>query len=173
MIALVCTPELGVSAIAFYLAAYAFMTVGAFAVAAAVGRGDASSESGYELRDWGGLGWRRPGLGVAMSVFVLSLAGIPPTAGFLAKYVVFQAAIESGHILLAVVGAINAVIGAYYYLRILVTMWMPERESDHQPFPVSASVAIVLILAVVGVFYLGLAPDMLLEMTRALSAMLV
>ena len=174
LIALVCKPELGVSAITFYLAAYAFMTVGAFAVAAAVGRGDSRGESGYDLSSWAGLARRSPGLAVAMSVFLFSLAGIPPTAGFLGKYVIFQAAVESKLYLLAVVGVLNAVIGAYYYLRVIVSMWMREpEEMAEAPSPVSPSMAVVMILAVVGVLYLGLAPNLVLEMTRGLAAMLV
>jgi NADH-quinone oxidoreductase subunit N len=173
LIALVCRPERAVSAIVFYLAAYAFMTVGAFVVAAAVGRGDSVSESGYELWDWQSLGWRRPGLGVAMTIFLFSLAGIPPTAGFLGKYVIFQAAVDSGRWLLAIVGVINAVIGAYYYLRVIVHMWMKEPETDELPLPVTVSTAIVLIVAVVGVFYLGLAPGALLEAAQGLYALLI
>src|SRR6185369_12906647 len=129
MIALVCVPEVGVRAVLVYLLAYAFMTVGAFAVAAAVGRGDAHGEAGYDLRAWAGLGWRRPWLALAMTVFLFSLAGIPPTAGFLGKYVIFTAAVQSGRIGLAVIGVINAVIGAYYYLSVLVAMWMREGEA--------------------------------------------
>jgi len=173
MIALTCKPELAVSAIAFYLAAYAFMTVGAFVVAAAVGRGDSTSETGYDLWDWNGLGWRRPGLGVAMTIFLFSLAGIPPTAGFLGKYVIFYAAVDSGRWLLAFVGIINAVIGAYYYLRVIVNMWMREPETDDLPLPVTISTAIVLIVAVVGVFYLGLAPGALLDAAQGLYALLI
>ena len=173
LIALVCDPARGVGAIVFYLSAYAFMTVGAFAVAAAAGRGDAGSERGYELWDWAGLGWRRPGLGLAMTIFLFSLAGIPPTAGFLGKYVIFQAAVDSGRWLLAVVGAINAVIGAYYYLRVIVHLWMKDPETDEAPLPVSPSVAFVLILAVVGVFYLGLAPNALLRAAEGLYAILI
>jgi NADH-quinone oxidoreductase subunit N len=173
LIALTCRPERAVSAIIFYLTAYAFMTVGAFVVAAAVGRGDSTSESGYELWDWQGLGWRRPGLGVAMTIFLFSLAGIPPTAGFLGKYVIFQAAVDSGRWLLAFVGVINAVIGAYYYLRVIVHMWMKEPETDEPPLPVTISTAIVLIVAAVGVFYLGLAPGVLLDAAQGLYALLI
>jgi NADH-quinone oxidoreductase subunit N len=172
LIAVVSRPDLGVSAVVFYLLAYAFMTVGAFVVAAAVGRGDAKSESGYDLASWQGLGWRRPGLGVAMTIFLFSLAGIPPTAGFLGKYVIFLAAVDSKLYLLAAVGAVNAVIGAYYYLRIIVAIWMREPETEELPLPVSPATAFVLIVAVAGVFYLGLAPGRVLAVTRTLYALL-
>jgi NADH-quinone oxidoreductase subunit N len=173
LIALVCRPDRGVGAIVFYLVSYAFMTVGAFVVVAAVGRGDDKSESGNDLTSWQGLGWRRTGLGVAMTIFMFSLAGIPPTAGFLGKYVIFQAAMDSELYLLAVVGVINAVIGAYYYLRVIVTMWMREPETDALPLPVSPATAFVLIVAVVGVFYLGLAPGRILDAVQGLYAILL
>ncbi len=172
LIAVVCRPEMGVGAILFYLTAYALVTVGVFCALAAVGRGDADAERGYELEDWAGMGWQRPALGLAMALFLVSLAGIPPTGGFLGKYVVFQAAIASKQYLLAVVGVLNAAIAAYYYLRVIVTMYMSEKEAD-EPLPVSPGMATVMILAVVGVLYLGLAPGRLLAIIQALSGPLI
>jgi NADH-quinone oxidoreductase subunit N len=173
LIAVVCRPDDGVRAILFYLASYAFMTVGAFAVLAAVGRGDSESERGYTLREWAGLGWRRPVLGLAMMFFLLSLAGIPPTGGFLGKYVIFQAAVRSDQWLLAVVGVLNAAVAAYYYLRVLVYMYMREPETEELPLPVSLGMASVMILAVVGVLYLGLAPGRVLELAQGLATALI
>ena len=174
LIALVCIDpdgnSLGAGPILFYLTIYGFMTIGAFAVAAAVGRGDTRGEDGYDLYSWAGLGWRRPVLGLAMAVFLLSLAGIPPTGGFFGKYAIFQAAIRSGHVTLAVVGMLNAVVAAYYYLRVLVAMYMREPEDDvPMPLPVAPSVAIVLVIAVVGVLFLGLDPGGLLDLANDLG----
>jgi NADH-quinone oxidoreductase subunit N len=170
LIAVVCQPEDGVGAIVFYLAAYAFMTIGAFAVAAAVGRGDANEEVGYDLDSWAGLGWRRPALALAMSVFLFSMAGIPPTGGFFGKYVIFQAAVRDGQWLLAVVGCINAVIGAYYYLKVVVAMWMKDTASSEEgfPLPVPPAMAAVMAVAVIGVLYLGIAPGRMLDLARGL-----
>ena len=174
MIALVCVPEVGVRAVLFYLLSYAFMTVGAFAVAAAVGRGDASGEAGYDLRSWAGLGWRRPWLALAMTVFLLSLAGIPPTSGFLGKYVIFTAAVQSGRIGLAVIGVVNAVIGAYYYLNVLVAMWMREEDVPASgTTPVSVSAAAVVALSVLATLGLGVAPEIFLEAAKGLAAALL
>jgi NADH-quinone oxidoreductase subunit N len=174
MIALVCVPEVGVRAVLIYLLAYAFMTVGAFAVAAAVGRGDAAGESGYDLRSWAGLGWRRPWLALAMTVFLFSLAGIPPTAGFLGKYVIFTAAVQSGRIGLAVIGVVNAVIGAYYYLNVLVAMWMREGEAtDPAGTPISVSAAAVVALSVLATLSLGVAPGIFLDAAKGLAAALL
>lgn len=172
MIAVVCRPQDGVSAILFYLTSYSLMTFGAFMVAAAVGRGDATTESGYDLASWAGLGWRRPVLGSAMTLFLFSLAGIPPTAGFLGKYVIFRAAITSHEYLLAVVGGLNAVVAAYYYLRVVVAMWMREPAEQETALPVPFSLGAVLAVAVVGTLYLGLAPGSLLELIRGLTSVL-
>jgi NADH-quinone oxidoreductase subunit N len=173
LIALVCRPDSGVQAIMFYLTSYAFMTVGAFAVLAAVGRGNADSERGYTLNEWSGLGWKRPALGLAMLFFLLSLAGIPPTGGFLGKYVIFQAAMESKQYLLAVVGVLNAAIAAYYYLRVLVKMYFSEPESDELPLPVSFGMAVVMAIAVAGVLYLGLMPGRVLDLMQGLANSLI
>jgi NADH-quinone oxidoreductase subunit N len=173
LIAVVCRPDKGVGAILFYLATYAFMTLGAFFVAASLGRGDAKGEQGYDLWSWSGIGWRQPALATAMTVFMFSLAGIPPTGGFIGKYVIFQAAVDAKAWLLAVVGVLNAVVGAYYYLRVVVTLWMKEPEEELELTPVSPSMATVLVVAVVGVFYLGLAPQRVLELVRGLAATLI
>lgn len=173
LIAVVCRPGMGVKAILFYLLSYAFMTVGAFAVLAAVGKGDPEGERGYTLREWAGLGWKRPILGLTMSVFLFSLAGVPPTAGFIGKYVVFQAAVEADQWLLLIVGVVNAAIAAYYYLRVMVTMYMRDPEDDEMPLPVSAGMATVMILAVVGVLYLGIMPGRFLELVQGLATSLI
>ena len=173
LIAVVCLPEEGIRAILFYLTAYALMTVGAFAVLAAVGRGDAEVERGYNLSDWAGLGWRRPFLGLAMSFFLFSLAGLPPTGGFFGKYMVFMAAIGAKQYLLAVVGMLNATIAVYYYLRVVVTMYMREPETSESPLPVSVGTATVVLISVAGVLYLGLAPGRLLELIRSIGAALI
>jgi NADH-quinone oxidoreductase subunit N len=174
LIAVVSRPsELGVRAILFYLTAYAFMTVGAFAVLAAAGRGDVEGERGYELADWAGMGSRRPVLALALSFFMFSLAGLPPTAGFLGKYMIFEAAIRSGHHTLAVIGMLNATIAAYYYLRVIVAMYMREPEDEELPLPITPAMATVLLVSVAGVLYLGLLPGRVLELITGLASSLI
>jgi NADH-quinone oxidoreductase subunit N len=175
LIALVCLPELGVQAILFYLTTYAFMTVGAFGVAAAVGGGDASAESGYDyITSWSGLGVRRPLLAAAMTVFLLSMAGIPPTGGFLGKYLIFQAAVESKQWMLAVVGSLNAVIAAYYYLAVIMTMWFKQPDKNSAaPSPVSPALAFVLTVAAAAIAYLGVAPGRVLGLIHGLASSLI
>lgn len=171
LIGVVCG-KAGVQAVLFYLAIYGFMTVGAFAVAAAVGRGDARSERGYDLASWAGLARRQPVLASAMTVFLLSMAGLPPTGGFLGKYLIFQSAIQSGKYVLAVLGMLNAVIAAYYYLKVVIAMWMREPEEGDEVVmqPVAPGVVAVLLIATVAIFWLGLLPGGVLRMTETLSA---
>ena len=115
----------------------------------------------------------RPVLGLAMSVFLFSLAGIPPTGGFFGKYAIFQAAIASKQYLLATVGVLNAVVAAYYYLRVIVAMYMSTPETDEEPLPVTPTMAAVVIVSVVAVLYLGLAPSGLLNTARELLASVI
>jgi NADH-quinone oxidoreductase subunit N len=168
LIALVAHSTLGVEAIMFYLAAYGFMTVGVFTVVAALGRGDEQAERGYRIADLKHLGWNRPLLGLTLAFFLFSLAGIPPTAGFLGKYVIFRAAVESELWLLAVIGVLNAAVAAYYYLRVIVAMYMQEADTDQQPLPVPATMALVMVIASIAVIYLGVAPGRLLELISSL-----
>ena len=109
---------------------------------------------------------------LAMSLFLFSLAGLPPTGGFFGKYVIFQAAVSADRWLLAVVGMLNATVAVYYYLRVVVTMYMREPEIDEMPLPVTPATATVLLLSAAGVLYLGLAPGRLLDLIRSLGSVL-
>ncbi len=171
LIALASLPEPGIKAIMFYLTTYAFMTVGAFGVAAAVGGGDAAQESGYEfITSWAGLGARRPFLAALMTIFLLSLAGIPPTGGFLGKYMIFRAAVESKQWLLAVIGSLNAVIAAYYYLSVILTMWFKPADGEIEaPSPLPPALAVVLTVSALAVVYLGIAPGFVLGLLKSVT----
>lgn len=174
LIAVVCLPEFGVEAIAYYLTTYGFMTVGAFAVAAAVGYGDATAERGYDfLASWAGLGRSRPLLALAMTIFLLSLAGIPPTGGFIGKYLIFQAAVASKQWLLAIVGSVNAAIAAYYYLGVIMAMWFKEPTDEPVRESMGPTLATVLTIATAAVVYLGIAPSRLLDIAHTLAARLI
>jgi len=173
LIAVVSNSAAGVEAILFYLAAYALMTVGAFAVLVAIGRGDAENERGYTLSEWAGLGWSRPMLALAMTLFMFSMAGIPPTGGFFGKYVVFKSAIESQEYTLAIIGVLNAAVATYYYLKVIMTMYMREPEGDELPLPVPLAVGAVMLVSVVGTIYLGIAPGQLLGMSKGLASTLI
>ena len=144
-----------ISSVMFYTLVYALLTIGAFALISAVER--KGGTRGLELDDYAGLGLQRPFLGFAMTVFMFALAGVPPTAGFFAKYYVFSAAVAKGMVWLVVVGVLNSALSLYYYLRVVVVMYMRKAES-----PVAAhddlGVKIVLAFAVFAVLWLGMGP---------------
>ena len=152
----------GISAAMFYAAAYAAMNVGAFAV---VSHFASAGEKYVSLDDYAGLGRRSPILAAALSVFLLSLIGIPITGGFLAKFYVFTAALQSSLVGLTIIGVLNSGVGAYYYLRLIVVMYMrePRDEAPVPPIPFSAGLAMVLSLIVT--IYLGVLPGRLLNFT--------
>jgi NADH-quinone oxidoreductase subunit N len=146
---------LGVAAALFYLAIYALMKVGAFMMVAQLG---GSSERHLEIEDLAGLGARQPVAAACFSLFLLSLLGLPVTAGFLGKFYIFNAALASHLVWLAVLLAINTVIAAFYYLRIIVVMYMREPNQDWAPSPMPWALTLVLVAAVAGTLYLGLFP---------------
>ncbi len=144
------------TAVMFYLLVYTFMTLGAFALISALETRDDSR--GLELEDISGLGQRRPLLGFTMAVFMFSMAGIPPTAGFFAKYYVFSAAIERGFVALAVIGVLNSALSLYYYLRVIVYMYFRPSRSPSPVFD-DWGVRTVLIVSALVVIWLGLGPS--------------
>ena len=149
----------GVSAMLFYLAAYTFMTSGAFAAVAYFERVGA----GTTLAEYRGLGRKNPMAGAATAVFLFSLAGIPPTAGFFGKFYLFKTAVDHGLTLLVVAAVLNSAVSAYYYLRILVAMYMESPETE-APMPrPSIAVSAVVIFCAVLVVAMGLFPSPTLE----------
>jgi NADH-quinone oxidoreductase subunit N len=155
LVALVPATAEGAGSAIFYVFAYAFMNIGAFAVVVAlerIGEGDVAQEQ------FNGIANRWPGLALAMSIFMLSLAGIPPLAGFFGKFFVFSAAVETGWAWLAVVGVINSAISAYYYLRVVVAMYFSEgtlQTERRSWMGLNVSVA----LAAIGTVVVGLYPS--------------
>ena len=153
----------GVTAMLVYLFVYAFMQLGAFAVLALLRREDVA---GDELKDLNGLFFRQPFAAVAMLLFMLSLGGIPPTAGFMGKFWLFSAAIESGYVWLAVIGVLNSAVSLYYYIRIVVYMMLKNEPAGSEPRQ-SPALAVVLVTAVVATLVLGMYPEPLFEFAEA------
>jgi NADH-quinone oxidoreductase subunit N len=145
------------------------MTVGAFAVLSCVAEGDDPEES---YRDFAGLGFKRPFLGLAMSLFMLSLAGFPPLAGFVGKFYVFRSAILAGHLTLAIIGVLNSVLSVVYYLRVIVAMYMEEGGAEGKSFGQAPYVYIAIAVAVIGTVYLGVLPASALNWSRIAFAAL-
>lgn len=142
----------GASGVIFYLAAYSLMTLGAFAVVTLMEKNENTS---VQIDDLAGYARKRPGMALCLTVFLLSLAGIPPTVGFFGKFYVFTAAIGEGLIWLALWGVINSVISVYYYLRPIVVMYMKEGEAQEAPISMNATRTAIIISAILVVF-LGL-----------------
>jgi NADH-quinone oxidoreductase subunit N len=162
-----------VASLLFYLAVYCATVIGAFAVVGVMERraqGGEEPAEAWDLSRFAGLARRRPGLAFAMAVFLLSLAGIPPTAGFFAKLYLFKAAVGAGLYGLAVVGVLTSALGAYYYLRVVLYMYMrpPETEGEIVSSP---SITAALAVAVVLVLALGLAAEPLVRLAQSAGAM--
>ena len=151
--------ERGVAAAMVYLWVYLFMQLGAFAVVAMLRRKDVV---GDELQDLSGLYLRKPLAAVAMLIFMLSLGGIPPTAGFMGKLWLFAAAIESGLVWLAVIFVVNSVISLYYYYRVVVFMWLKDETSGPE-MAINPALATALVIAAVGSLLFGVYPQVLFD----------
>lgn len=154
----------GYASVLFYLICYTLMNVGAFAVILAMGHKSALNE---DIDDYAGLIRRKPGLALAMALFMLALAGIPLTAGFLAKLYVFSAAVVEGYAWLAAIALVNAVISAYYYLRVAGRMFFGEARADAAPVHVSGPLGVALALTALATVVLGVYPAPLLEVIQA------
>jgi NADH-quinone oxidoreductase subunit N len=154
----------GVTATLVYLFVYSFMQLGAFMVIVMMRRENAI---GDELKDLSGLYQRRPAAAFAMLLFMLSLGGIPPTAGFMGKFWLFGAAIESGHLWLAVVGVLNSAISLYYYLRVVVFMYLKKDATGMTEAAPSPSLTFAMAIAVVATLFLGVYPRALFEIAEA------
>ncbi|HET9599388.1 MAG TPA: NADH-quinone oxidoreductase subunit N [Anaeromyxobacteraceae bacterium] len=166
--------ESALSALLFYLAAYTATVVGAFAVVGALERrgaapGDEPADQ-WDLSRLAGLARRRPALAFAMAVFMLSLAGIPPTAGFVGKLLVFKAAVNAHAYGLAIAGVLTSALGAYYYLRVVVYMYMRAPEGVEEPAP-AAPLSFALAASVVAVFALTVGAENINLIARAAATL--
>jgi NADH-quinone oxidoreductase subunit N len=163
LIGIVAGTPRGVSATLIYLLIYSFMQLGAFAVIVMMRRQDVV---GDELKDFAGLHVRHPFAAFAMLLFMLSLGGIPPTAGFMGKFWLFGAAIEAGYVWLAVIGVLNSAVSLYYYIRIVVFMYVKPPAAGSQP-AMSPSLSLALAVAVVATIVLGIYPRALFDFAES------
>jgi len=153
----------------FYISAYLFMNIGAFAAVIAMGK---KNREYLELEDYQGIGFRYPWIGATFSVFLISLAGFPPTAGFLAKFYVFSAAVRKGLIPLVIIGVLASLISVYYYLRIVVAMYMKEPTHEVDLHVENPALFLVLFLCLYGVLQLGIFPgNILLFIKQAVASL--
>jgi NADH-quinone oxidoreductase subunit N len=162
LVAFAAAKQLGISAVIFYAASYAAMNVGAFAV---VSHFSSAGEKYVTLDDYSGLGRRSPILAAILTIFLLSLIGIPVTGGFFAKFYVFSAALKSNLVGLTIIGVINSAIAAYYYLRVIVYMYMREERTEAPVARIPAGLGIGLAISLIATIYLGVLPGRVLEYT--------
>ena len=160
----------GAGAVLFYLLAYTFTTAGTFGVITLCVR---AGEEAVDVRDYAGLGRRHPVLAFALALLLLSLVGIPPLAGFVGKFYLFGAAVRAGFVWLAVLGVLNSAIAAYYYLRVIVTMYMQEPDEQSASVAPSFAGGLALTIAVIGVVLLGLMPAPFVDLAQVAVAPLL
>jgi NADH-quinone oxidoreductase subunit N len=151
----------GASGVLFYLVAYTAMNIGAFGVVSII---ETSEGERLTVEEYSGLGARRPLLAGLMAVFMFSLTGIPPFAGFFGKYYVFAGAVEGGYTWLAVIGVLMSVVSAYYYLRVVVMMYFREGETEFDVAMPALGLA-ALVVSALGLLGLGLFPSVILNLT--------
>ncbi len=163
MVGMVAANEIGLSGILFYMLAYTFMNLGAFAILVLAGR---EGEENLTLEGFAGFGFKRPFLGIAMTIFLFSLMGIPPTAGFAGKFYIFAGALKAGYVWLVVIGVLNSALSLYYYLRVMVTMYFREPSEDFAWVKMHAGAVVSIVLAIIGVFYMGIIPGAVMEMAK-------
>jgi len=156
--------EDALTAVLYYLLAYILMNTGAFAVVILWG---GEREERLEISHWAGFGWKYPSAALALSIFMISLAGIPPTAGFFGKYYLFRNAVENGFTPLVVLAVLNSAVSVYYYLRVLVALYMRPAEREVEA-PRSIVTGAVVAACAVAVLWIGFAPDGILPGVPAL-----
>ncbi|MEO6589541.1 MAG: NADH-quinone oxidoreductase subunit N [Pyrinomonadaceae bacterium] len=155
--------DAAIASVAFYMLTYAVTNLGAFAVVALLAE---KNDRRTEFEDYNGIGFRAPVIAFTLSLFMLSLLGIPLTAGFMGKVLVFRPALEAGNTLLTatvIIAVINTAISAYYYLRLIVVMFFRERTTDWFVPKMPVGLAVVILVTVIGVFYLGIFSDGIIE----------
>jgi NADH-quinone oxidoreductase subunit N len=160
LVAFAAAPDLGISAVMFYMASYAAMNVGAFAI---VSHFAGAGERYVTLQDYEGLGRSSPLLAASLTIFLLSLIGIPMTGGFLAKFYVFSAAARADLVWLTLIGIMNSAIGSYYYLRIIVVMYMREPRHAVPVTRVPAAMGLALAITIAATIYMGILPNRMLQ----------
>lgn len=162
LVGIVANSTPGFGAVLFYLVIYTVMNLGAFSIVLSLSQ---KGDQRVNLDDYSGLGYRSPLIAAALSVFLISLAGIPLTGGFVGKFYLFSAAIQKGYVGLAIVGGLNSVLSVFYYFRLMVIMYMGDPvEARGETEPISLPVSAVIAIAVLGTFWLGLYPAQILNL---------
>ena len=163
LIGMVAGGDLGKASVLFYLLAYAFMNLGAFGVVILYGR---EGEENINIGDYSGMASKYPLLAAVMAVFMFSLAGIPPTGGFVGKFYIFSAAVKAGYIGLAIIGVLNSALSVYYYLRVTVMMYMRHPEKEMTALELSPAMGIALLITALATLQIGITPSFYLNWAK-------
>jgi NADH-quinone oxidoreductase subunit N len=164
LVALVAANQTAKSAILFYLLTYAVTNLGAFGV---IGLLETATRPRDQVSDYAGLAGERPGLAALMTIFLLSLGGFPPFGGFIAKWYVFTAAMESGYSWLAIIGVLTSVVSVFFYLRVVVMMYMTPAAGPMALPRVPRLAGVALVASAILVFYLGILPTQVMTWAAA------
>lgn len=162
LLGLIAGNDTGMTAVVMYLFVYTFMNIGAWSIIVALRR---RNVVGDHIDEMNGLFFKHPAAATVMLIFMLSLAGIPPTAGFVAKYYLFASVIETGHTTLAVVAALNVAVGLYYYMRVVVAMFIND-ATEKTGLSLSPGLVTVLAITLILTLFIGLYPDPFIDMAR-------
>ncbi len=163
LIAIIAKSSLSSSSLIFYMLTYAFMIFGVFGIVILLGK---KGEENLELENYSGLAYKHPIIALTMTIFLLSLGGLPPLAGFVAKFYIFSAALKEGYLILVIIAVLNSAISFYYYLKVIVFMYMKEPV---KPFNISLSPMTLLVIAisVFGTIQLGIYPDPIISLAQS------
>jgi NADH-quinone oxidoreductase subunit N len=160
LMAVIAKNSLGSSSLLFYMLSYTFMTFGIFGIIIILGR---KGEENLEMKNYSGLAYKHPVLALSMTVFLLSLGGMPPFAGFIAKFYIFSAAIQEGLIALVIIAALNSVISFYYYLKVIIFMYMKEEEVEFR-ISLTPLTLFVVFIGVLATVTLGVYPNAIISL---------
>jgi NADH-quinone oxidoreductase subunit N len=155
LIAFVIGDQVASASILYYLLVYTFMNIGAFTIVILLGRKGAENTG---IESYVGLAGRHPLLALSMSIFLLSLAGIPPLAGFMGKFYVLSAAVKAQYYWLAVIGVLNSVVAVYYYLRVIMAMYFKEATGEFTRPDFSPAYSVVIVICIWALFHMGILP---------------
>ena len=154
LMAIIAKNSLGSSAMLFYMLAYTFMTFGIFGIIIMLGK---KGEENLEMKNYSGLAYKHPVIALSMTIFLLSLGGLPPFAGFIAKFYIFSAAVQEGLITLVIIAVLNSAISFYYYLKVIIFMYMKEQEAEFK-ITITPLTWFVIFVGVLGTINLGIFP---------------
>jgi NADH-quinone oxidoreductase subunit N len=163
LIAIIAKSSLSSSSLMFYMLTYAFMIFGVFGIVILLGR---KGDENLEIENYSGLAYKHPIIALTMTIFLLSLGGLPPLAGFVAKFYIFSAALKEGYLILVIIAVLNSAISLYYYLKVIVFMYMKEPV---KPFNITLSPMTLLVIAisVFGTVQLGIYPDPIISLAQS------